>query len=54
MYVHQVMVAEGRAQASGKELFQFQYLTVKHALFNPFPNKPRFLCVCSKSLLKTL
>ena len=23
-------------------------------LFNPFPNKPWFLCVCSKSLLKTL
>ena len=23
-------------------------------LFNPFPNKPWFLCVCSISLLKTL
>ena len=23
-------------------------------LINPFPNKPCFLCVCSKSLLKTL
>ena len=22
--------------------------------FNPFPNKPLFLCVCSTSLLKTL
>ena len=26
----------------------------KVALFNPFPNKPLFLCVCTTSLLKTL
>ena len=25
-----------------------------HKCINPFPNKPRFLCVCSTSLLKTL
>ena len=23
-------------------------------IFNPFPNKPLFLCVCSRGLLKTL
>ena len=26
----------------------------KVCMFNPFPNKPLFLCVCSTSLLKTL
>ena len=36
---------------------QKQYMYVKLGLiqcFNPFPNKPWFLRVCSKSLLKTL
>ena len=32
------------------ELENLPYLT----LFNPFPNKPWFFCVCSTNLLKTL
>ena len=29
-------------------------LTTLYHIFNPFPNKPRFLCVCTTSLLKSL
>ena len=36
-----------------KDIFLF-YWPRKKGVFNPFPNKPRFLRVCSTSLLKTL
>ena len=34
--------------------FKFQTETLNLSHINPFPNKPLFLRVCSKSLLKTL
>ena len=35
-------------------IFSFSHDVFNGLLFNPFPNKPWLLCVCSTSLLKTL
>ena len=35
-------------------LTEFYAYQIKNVAFNPFPNKPWFLGVCSTSLLKTL
>ena len=49
----------GKGENAGNQhflLFQQCFLpsTTKYSIFNPFPNKPWFLRVCSTSLLKTL
>ena len=44
------LVVEDEGNGSGRSLLCVVF--VCH--FNPFPNKPWFLCVCNTSLLKTL
>ena len=53
-------ISHRQMKEAGKDTFTFHLNSTKsigkgnEQVFNPFPNKPLFLCVCSKSLLKVL